>query len=78
MRDGERVRVRVGEARVRVREVEGVRVPVTLDVELREAVALDEGVPVAVRDGVAATRPAGWQGSATPPDEYAAGTVDWP
>jgi hypothetical protein len=60
VRDGVRVRVRVGEARVHVRDGVGVRV--------RDG----------VRDGVGMDSDAGRQGSATPPDEYAAGTVDCP
>ena len=60
VRDGERVRVRVGEARVHVRDGDGVRV--------RDG----------VRDGVGTVSDAGRHGSATPPDEYAIGTMDWP
>ena len=60
VREGVRVRVRVGEARVHVRDGVGVRV--------RDG----------VRDGVGMDSDAGRQGSATPPDEYAVGTVDWP
>jgi hypothetical protein len=65
VRDGERVRVRVGEARVR--DGDGVRVR--------------DGDGLHVWDGVRDTgmdSDTGRHGSATPPDEYDAGTMDWP
>jgi len=42
------------------------------------AVAVGEGVQDGVPDGVGMVSDTGRHGSVTPPDEYAAGTVDWP
>jgi len=42
------------------------------------AVAVGEGVQDGVRDGVGVESEARRHGSATPPDENAAGTIDWP
>jgi hypothetical protein len=65
---------------VPVAELEPVRVPldvcepVRLPVVLPELDALLEGMT----EGVGMDSDVGRHGSATPPDEYAAGTVDWP
>ena len=91
--DGVRVRVRVGDV-VRVRDEEGVRVrdgekdggrvPVRDAVGVRELVWETVGVRVLVEVsggvplGVGRTMDAERHGSATPPVENAAGTVDWP